>query len=187
MCDCSRTPPPSVRGSSAPRTHCLLLQCLLSNTRTLPLKQRFSVFGDVDTSGNTRRLKPECVKMYSPRRGMMCSPWGTLLCCADTRRRSSAPGRSGKTAKRWLEGETSSSRCRCLWCFTLRFSVSFSALKMSLLDRHAFFSVCVCDGAWHTPGGWTQIPQRGSGGGCGVGSREMTSTNKDPRCRCFSL
>ena len=75
---------------------------------------------------------------------MMCSPWGTPLCCADTRRRSSAPGRSGKTGKRWLGGETSSSRCGCLWCFTLRFSVSFSALKMSLLDRHAFFSVCAC-------------------------------------------
>lgn len=68
--------------------------------------------------------------------------------------------------------------------FTLRVSccshcgfLSFLALKMNLLSRHAFYSP---QWARHTSGGWTRIVQRGSGGGCSIGSREVTSTNRNP-------
>lgn len=63
---------------------------------------------------------------------------------------------------------------RCSHCGLL----SSSALKMNLLDRHAFYSP---QWAWHTPGGWTRIVQRGSGGGWRIGSREVTSANRNRR------
>lgn len=63
---------------------------------------------------------------------------------------------------------------RCSHCGLL----SSSALKMNLLDRHAFYSP---QWARHTPGGWTRIVQWGSGGGWRIGSREVTSANRDPR------
>lgn len=44
-----------------------------------------------------RRIKPKVWKMHLPRRGMMCSPWETPLCCTGTRRRFSVLGKSAKT------------------------------------------------------------------------------------------
>lgn len=98
MCDCSRLVDhsTSLRPLPGPIVYCTRVS---SHTGTTNTARSETVQGVIthERVWYTRRTEAKIWKTHLPRRGMMCSPWETPLCCTGTRRRFSVLGKSAKT------------------------------------------------------------------------------------------
>lgn len=117
MGDCSRLAihtPPTVR---APSVHSVSPLFIVSVSLPKRVKQTHHFQNDFSQMCMCLKINPNSVNLrHLPRRETMCSLWETPLCCSGTRRRFSAPGKSGRR-KRWLEDSFSSDAVR-LFCLS---------------------------------------------------------------------